>query len=65
MAAEERKWKCWKCNQELVKQQVLFTYLGHTFSHDLPTCPKCRRVFIPKELAEGAIAEVEEQLEDK
>ncbi|HHW08260.1 MAG TPA: DNA-binding protein [Clostridia bacterium] len=46
-------------------QKKVFNYLGHTFSHDVPACPKCCKVFIPQELAEGRMAQVEEQLEDK
>lgn len=62
---EEKTWKCGKCNVELKKKKTLFEYLGHKFSHDVLSCPKCGKVFIPKELAEGRMAEVEEQLEDK
>jgi Zn-finger nucleic acid-binding protein len=58
-------WKCAKCNVELKPAKVSFEYLGNTFSHEVPVCPKCREVFIPPELAEGRMAEVEEQLEDK
>ena len=65
MSDKERRWKCGKCSQELVQQKVVFNYLGHTFSHDLPACPDCGQVIISKELAEGRIAELEEELEDK
>lgn len=46
-------------------QKIVFKYLGHSFSHDVMACPKCGKVFIPQELAEGRMAEVEETLEDK
>jgi hypothetical protein len=36
-----------------------------SFSHDVLRCPKCRKVFIPRELAEGRMAEVEMMMEDK
>ena len=39
--------------------------MGHTVAHEVPVCPKCGKVFVPPELAEGKMAEVEEQLEDK
>jgi ribosomal protein S27AE len=65
MTEKERKWKCGKCSQVLTLQKVVFDYLGHTFSHEVPACPKCGQVFISKELAEGRIAELEEELEDK
>ncbi|NTW71984.1 MAG: DNA-binding protein [Eubacteriaceae bacterium] len=56
---------CGRCKVEPVKRKTTFTYLGHTFSHEVLVCPKCNKVFISKELAEGRMAEVEEQLEDK
>jgi ribosomal protein S27AE len=63
--AEERIWKCGKCNVELVMKKIVFSYLGHTVAHEAQTCPQCGKVFIPEALAEGKMAEVEEQLEDK
>ena len=65
MDAEKRIWKCRKCNRELVLKKTTFSYLGRTFGHEVLTCPTCGKVFIPEELAEGKMAEVEEQLEDK
>lgn len=62
---EKITWKCAKCNVELKPKKTMFEYLGHKFSHDVPACPNCGKVYIPKELAEGRMAEVEEQLEDK
>jgi YgiT-type zinc finger domain-containing protein len=59
------EWKCANCGVELKPAKVSFTYLGNTFSHEVPVCPKCGEVFIAPELAEGRMAEVEEQLEDK
>ncbi|MCL2227979.1 MAG: DNA-binding protein [Oscillospiraceae bacterium] len=57
--------KCVLCNEGLVQKKTLFEYMGRNFSHEVPCCPKCGKVFIPPELAEGRMAEVEEQLEDK
>ncbi len=65
MNAEGRIWKCGTCNKELVKKKTVFSYLGHTVAHEVPTCPQCGKIFIPEGLAEGKMAEVEEQLEDK
>jgi ribosomal protein S27AE len=65
MSTEERTWKCGKCGESLVLKKTSFTYLGHNFSHEVLRCPDCGKVFIPKELAEGKMAQVEEQLEDK
>jgi predicted RNA-binding Zn-ribbon protein involved in translation (DUF1610 family) len=58
-------WKCAKCGEELVVKKTVFTYLDRSFTHEVETCPKCGAVRIPRELAEGRMAEVEEQLEDK
>jgi DNA-directed RNA polymerase subunit RPC12/RpoP len=58
-------WKCGKCRKELVLKKIIFSYQGHTFSHEVYACSECGKVLIPKELAEGRIARVEEQLEDK
>ena len=63
--AGERTWKCGKCKVELVNKKTVFVYLGLTVAHEVPTCPRCGKVFIAKEMAEGKMAEVEEQLEDK
>ncbi|NLA86110.1 MAG: hypothetical protein GX847_02265 [Clostridiales bacterium] len=61
----DKVWKCGKCGLDLAKKKSTFSYLGHTFSHEVLRCAKCGSVFIPKELAEGRMAEVELQLEDK
>ena len=63
--SEERVLKCARCGAELVKRQTTFSYMGRTFGHEVPVCPKCGRVFISRELAEGRMAEVEILLEDK
>lgn len=62
---ESRTWKCAKCNEALVKNKKVFSYLGHNVSHEVLSCPRCGKIFIPESLAEGKMAEVEEQLEDK
>jgi hypothetical protein len=62
---EARIWKCSKCNQSLVNKKTVFSYLGQTVAHEVLACPNCGRILILKELAEGKMTEVEEQLEDK
>jgi len=57
--------KCGLCNEPLVIKKTLFSYLGRSFTHEVPRCPKCGKVFISMELAEGRMADVERQLEDK
>ena len=65
MNAEARKWKCGKCKLELVMKKNVFSYLGQTVAHEVLACPKCGKIFIAEGLAEGKMAEVEGQLEDK
>jgi predicted RNA-binding Zn-ribbon protein involved in translation (DUF1610 family) len=54
-----------ECNERLTKKKTAFHLYGPHFSHEVFTCPKCGKVFIPKDLARGRMAQVEEQLEDK
>jgi len=63
--SKDRVWKCCKCDRELVAKKIVFEYLGHSVSHEVPACPKCGKVYISQELAEGRMSEVEQQLEDK
>lgn len=65
MDSNEQTWKCGICRETLTPKKTTFTYMGRTVSHDVLRCPKCGRVFITQDLAEGKMAEVEEQLEDK
>jgi len=57
--------KCARCDEFLRQKKTAFNYMGRSFTHEVPCCPKCGRVFITRELAEGKMAQVEEQLEDK
>ena len=65
MDAEARIWKCGACSTELVPKKIVLAYMGHTVAHEVPTCPKCGKVYICEELAEGRMSEVEQALEDK
>lgn len=62
---DEKTWSCAKCGVELVKKSVVFEYMNRSFSHEVPVCPKCGKVYISQALAEGRMAEVELALEDK
>lgn len=62
---EQRRLLCSQCQAEMRPAKTSFSYLGHIFPIDLPRCPKCGRVYVPKELANGRMAEVEALLEDK
>ena len=65
MSAEDKALCCMKCDRELVLKKVVFAYMGQTVAHEVPTCPKCGKVYISAELAEGRMSEVEQLLEDK
>jgi hypothetical protein len=56
---------CQLCQKEMVMQKVDFKYLGHSFFTDLLRCPQCGQVYIPEELVQARIKEVETLLEDK
>lgn len=57
--------RCARCQVDLEEREVKLSYLGSVFSASLPVCPSCGQVFVPEELAEGRIREVEQMLEDK
>lgn len=58
-------WRCQSCNEPLQLLPVDITYMGSVFQVDLPRCPTCGFTFIPPDLAEGKMLEVERILEDK
>ena len=62
---EDRVWQCAKCGVALKQKKVNFSYMGRTFGHEVPVCPRCGMVFISRELAKGRMAEVELLMEDK
>ena len=57
--------KCYLCDLPLVVKKTTFFYLDLSFNNEVPCCPQCGNVFISMELAQGRMAEVERQLEDK
>ncbi|MBQ8975336.1 MAG: hypothetical protein IJ072_06410 [Oscillospiraceae bacterium] len=57
--------ECCKCRVEMEERDAVFTYLGHELHHSALCCPLCGQVFIPEELVDGKITEVETMLEDK
>ncbi len=58
-------WLCETCKAPLEVLPADILYMGSSFTVDLPRCPKCGYTFIPPELAEGKMREVEQILEDK
>jgi len=65
LSAGENRLCCVRCDRELQPRKVVFEYMGHTVAHEVPVCPKCGKVYISEELAEGRMSEVEQLLEDK
>ena len=65
MYKDDRAWKCGKCKVPLEMKKTIFSYLGRDVTHEVNRCPTCGKAFVPKDLAEGRMTEVEKQLEDK
>jgi uncharacterized Zn finger protein (UPF0148 family) len=62
---EAEKLICNKCGVPLELHSVIFEYLKRSYSHEVPCCPICGKVYISQELAEGRMAEIEKMFEDK
>ena len=58
-------WSCRKCGVALVSEKVVFEYMGRSLSQEMFKCPRCGKVRVPAEIAEGKMAEAEMALEDK
>jgi len=56
---------CNKCQVPMEQSEVQFTYLNHSFRHKVQRCPKCGQVYLPDELVNGRMREVETMLEEK
>lgn len=56
---------CAKCGIRLTLGKVTLSYLGSSFPVELYKCPQCGLVYIPDDLANGKMKQVEAALEDK
>nr|WP_092074424.1 CLJU_RS11820 family redox protein [Dendrosporobacter quercicolus]NSL49705.1 hypothetical protein [Dendrosporobacter quercicolus DSM 1736]SDM94457.1 hypothetical protein SAMN04488502_10955 [Dendrosporobacter quercicolus] len=56
---------CAKCNIQLTPGQVTLSYLGGSFPVELYRCSQCGLVYIPEDLVQGKMQQVEAALEDK
>ena len=65
MQENEQKIYCAKCGVCLENKTASFTYLDHRFQAQVLCCPICGRCFVPEELADGRMKEVESMLETK
>jgi len=59
------KLECKKCRVPLEIKKVNFGYLKQNFFAEIPACPMCGQIYVPEELAEGKMADVEKNLEEK
>lgn len=63
--ADAKSLRCTRCGCPFESRRVTLSYVGHSFSVEVPRCPSCGYVYIPIDLAEGKMREVEELLEEK
>ncbi len=49
-----RTWKCAKCDKELVLKKMLFSYLGHTFSHESCGAPNAETALFQRNWQKAA-----------
>ena len=63
--ASPQNLQCTSCNCKFENRRVTLSYVGHNFSVEVPCCPKCGNAYIPIDLAEGKMREVEALLEEK
>jgi hypothetical protein len=56
---------CLKCGIKLTLGKTTLQYLGTTFPVELYKCSQCGLVYIPEELANGKMQQVEASMEDK
>ena len=56
---------CAKCGINLTLGKVTLSYLGSSFPVELYKCSQCGLVYIPQELANGKMKQVEAAMEDK
>ncbi|WP_094604254.1 hypothetical protein SPSIL_036970 [Sporomusa silvacetica DSM 10669] len=59
------KFICHKCDKKLEPENIVLEYLGRRMTHQFLSCPECKLIYIPEEIVEGKIHQVEIALEDK
>ncbi|WP_415930553.1 DVU_1557 family redox protein [Zhenpiania hominis] len=65
MSKSEQLLICGCCGQKLEVVKAIGHYLDYDFSVELMGCKHCNLVYIPEELANGRISQVESLLESK
>ena len=56
---------CDACQVDMEELEVQFAYLDKFFRHKVLRCPQCGQVFLPEELVEGRMRDVEKTMEEK
>lgn len=56
---------CDRCNVELAAAELHFSYLEHDFHHKVMRCPSCGQVYLPEDLVNGKVKQLETTLEEK
>jgi phage FluMu protein Com len=56
---------CVNCSLPLEMMNASVHYLGLHFTVKVPKCPGCGQIYIPEELVDGKISQVEQLLEEK
>lgn len=59
------KMMCLKCSCPMEPAKKNLYYLGSRIEYEFLTCPKCGAIYIPEELVQGKMHEIEMAIEDK
>ncbi|MBS3976698.1 MAG: hypothetical protein KGZ75_08270 [Syntrophomonadaceae bacterium] len=63
--AQEQRIVCDKCGIPLTLGKATLSYMGSKFPVELQKCSQCGLVYVPEELAQGKMQQVEKAMEDK
>ncbi|WP_414151465.1 DVU_1557 family redox protein [Acetobacterium carbinolicum] len=61
----DEKIVCLKCNKTMEIKKGKLKYLENIINYEFLTCPECKTIYIPEELVEGKMHEIEMAFEDK
>ena len=62
---QKSKLICNICQVPLEPMEASFKYLNRSFKHVVDRCPSCGQVYLPEDLVEDKMKQVEESLEEK
>ena len=61
----EKKLMCNRCKVTLEPRKVDLDYLGYRLTNEFLCCPICKEPYLPEEIVQGKMHDVEILLEDK